>query len=125
MTATRPTAVDSRKTARHDRTSTSRPAINGPAVGVHVLVWCDGYNQAARMFDRVTMREFAMRVAFQMSAADSSNLIDSPLGNKLGQNRALVYSEEQGTTEKFRPYALPGDRWLAYVKQQLASRNLE
>ena len=41
---------------------------------------------------------------------------------ELGQNRALLYSEEQGVSEKFRPYALPGDRWLAYVKQQLATK---
>jgi hypothetical protein len=54
-----------------------------------------------------------------MSASDSSNLIDAPTGNKLGNNRALLYSEEQGVSEKFRPYALPGARWLEYVKQKL------
>ena len=54
-----------------------------------------------------------------MSAADSSNLIDSPMANKLGMNRALIYSEEQGIMEKFRPYALPGPKWLEYVKQAM------
>ena len=98
---------------------------DGPPVGVHTIAWCDTAAALERTLERSAMREFDNRILFQMSAADSSNLIDSPLGNKLGQNRALVYSEEQGTTEKFRPYALPGDRWLAYVKQQLASRNLE
>src|SRR2546430_12485844 len=53
-------------------------------------------------FDRASMREFDNRVLFQMSAADSSNLIDSPAANKLGTNRALAYSEEQGVMEKFR-----------------------
>jgi hypothetical protein len=57
-----------------------------------------------------------------MSAADSSNLIDSPAGNKLGFNRALVYSEEQGVMERFRPYALPDAAWLARVKEKLAAR---
>ena len=67
------------------------------------------------------MREFDNRILFQMSAADSSNLIDSPAANKLGTNRALVYSEEQGTMEKFRPYAVPDDAWLVHVRQKLAS----
>jgi S-DNA-T family DNA segregation ATPase FtsK/SpoIIIE len=95
---------------------------DGPPVGMHVIAWCDTAAALERTLDRAAMREFDNRVLFQMSAADSSNLIDSPLGNKLGQNRALLYSEEQGVSEKFRPYALPSDRWLAYVKQQLAGR---
>jgi DNA segregation ATPase FtsK/SpoIIIE-like protein len=95
---------------------------DGPPAGIHTLVWCDTAAALERTLERSAMREFDNRILFQMSAADSSNLIDSPLGNKLGANRALLYSEEQGTSEKFRPYALPSDRWLAYVKQQLAQK---
>ena len=95
---------------------------DGPPVGIHTITWCDTAAALERTLERSAMREFDNRVLFQMSAADSSNLIDSPLGNKLGTNRALLYSEEQGTSEKFRPYALPSDRWLEYVKQQLAAR---
>src|SRR5207253_11128767 len=94
----------------------------GPPVGIHTIVWCDAAAALERTLDRAAVREFDHRVLFQMSAADSSNLIDSPLGNKLGQNRALLYSEEQGVSEKFRPYALPSDRWLQHVKQSLTSR---
>lgn len=86
---------------------------NGPSLGVHTLVWVDGYNQAARMFDRATMREFALRVAFQMSAADSSNLLDSPAAANLKQHRALLYNDETGAAEKFRPYGAPSAEWLA------------
>ena len=50
-----------------------------------------------RTLDRASLREFDNRVLFQMSASDSSNLIDSPLANKLGANRALAYSEEHPT----------------------------
>jgi hypothetical protein len=57
-----------------------------------------------------------------MSAADSSNLIDSPAANKLGQNRALAYSEEQGVMEKFRPYGLPSTEWLGHVKERLGKK---
>ena len=66
------------------------------------------------------MRELGMRVVFQMSVADSSNLIDSPLASKLGVHRALFANEETGTLEKFRPYGLPSEAWLERVRQQLA-----
>ena len=94
----------------------------GPPVGVHMIVWADTMVTIDRTFDRGTMREFDNRVLFQMSAADSSNLIDSPNANKLGYHKALVYSEEQGVMERFRPYAMPDTEWLITVKQMLAAR---
>ena len=69
-----------------------------------------------RTLDRGSMREFDNRILFQMSANDSSNLIDSPAANKLGTFRALVYSEEQGVMEKFRPYAPPPVEWVEGLK---------
>jgi DNA segregation ATPase FtsK/SpoIIIE-like protein len=94
----------------------------GPALGIHVLAWCDTPIAVERTLDRASMREFDHRILFQMSAADSSNLIDSPAAGKLGFYRALSYSEEQGTLEKFRPYALPEKAWLEQVGQRLKSR---
>jgi hypothetical protein len=94
----------------------------GPSVGVHTLVWCDSVNNMNRTFDRTGLREFELRVLFQMSANDSSALIDSPAAGKLGPNRALFYSEEENRIEKFRPYGLPDTRWLARVTHQLKSR---
>jgi hypothetical protein len=92
----------------------------GPPVGVHVITWADTAVAVDRTLDRHAMREFDNRILFQMSASDSSNLIDSPAANKLGFHRALAYSEEQGVIEKFRPYALPERAWLQRVKEQLA-----
>ena len=83
----------------------------GPGLGVHVIVWCDGWNAATRLFDRATLREFALRVAMPMSAADSSNFIDTPLAANLNQHRALLYNDETGQAEKFRPYGLPDEAW--------------
>jgi S-DNA-T family DNA segregation ATPase FtsK/SpoIIIE len=94
----------------------------GPANGVHVITWIDTATALDRSIDRGSMRELDHRVLFQMSATDSSNLIDSPAGNKLGANRALSYSEEQGSMEKFRPYAVPDAKWLADVKEKLAAK---
>jgi hypothetical protein len=95
---------------------------DGPAAGIHTLIWCDTLNNVNRTLDRQGLREFEMRVLFQMSAADSSNLIDSPLASKLGLHRALFYSEDRGQPEKFRPYGLPSDEWLANVRELLARK---
>ena len=94
----------------------------GSGFGVHTLVWCDTLNNVTRALDRQALREFEMRVLFQMSASDSSNLIDSPLAGKLGIHRALYSNEEQGRLEKFRPYGLPPEEWLAWGKNQLRNR---
>jgi S-DNA-T family DNA segregation ATPase FtsK/SpoIIIE len=91
----------------------------GPSVGIHVLAWADTLSTLERTVDRQTLREFDYRVLFQMSAADSSNLIDSPIANQLGLHRALLYSEEQGGLEKFRPYNTLKDDWLADVRRKL------
>jgi hypothetical protein len=96
----------------------------GPPLGMHVIAWCDTPAAVERTLERASLREFDHRVLFQMSASDSSNLIDSPLANKLGQNRALVYSEEHGTLEKFRPYGLPAREWLDRLRGHWAARRL-
>jgi hypothetical protein len=49
----------------------------GPDVGVHVVLWCDTATNLNRSFDRRSLREFGLRVVFQMSAEDSANLIDT------------------------------------------------
>jgi hypothetical protein len=92
---------------------------DGPAVGIHTIIWCDSLNNANRTFDRQTLREFEMRILFQMSAADSSNLIDSPLASKLGPMRAYFSSEEQGKLEKFRPYGVPDPSWFEELNTRL------
>jgi hypothetical protein len=85
-------------------------------VGVHTLVWCDTVTNLNRTLERRLLREFALRVAFQMSAEDSSTLLDSPAASKVGPNRAYLYSEDEGRLEKFRPYGLPPAAWLATLK---------
>jgi hypothetical protein len=54
-----------------------------------------------------------------MGASDSSNLIDTPEANKLGFYRALLYSEERGIIEKFRPYAALDPDWLNHARDRL------
>jgi hypothetical protein len=89
---------------------------------MHTLAWLDTPAGLDRILDRQTRGEFDGRVLFQMSATDSSNLIDSPVAGSLGLHRALLYSEELGRLEKFRPYALPQRPWLEQVCGRLATR---
>ena len=91
----------------------------GPTVGIHTLVWANTLSTLERTLDRQTIHEFDHRVLFQMSTADSSNLIDSPIANQLGLHRALLHSEEQGGLEKFRPYDALRNDWLAHVHEKL------
>jgi len=91
----------------------------GPPVGIHVIAWSDTLATIERTLDRQALREFDSRVLFQMSAADSSNLIDSPEANRLGLYRALLFSEERGVIEKFRPYGPADGEWLTRLKSAL------
>jgi len=84
----------------------------GPPAGIFTMLWCDTLVNLQRSIDRPTMREFDQRVLMQMSAADSSTLMDSPIAAKLGPQRALYYTEDLGKIEKFRPYALPSIEWI-------------
>jgi hypothetical protein len=55
-------------------------------------------------------------------------LIDSPAASRLGTNRAIFYSDERGTSEKFRPYGPPSEAWLQWVQHRLPkppAENLE
>ncbi|MCB9953167.1 MAG: cell division protein FtsK [Planctomycetaceae bacterium] len=90
--------------------------VKGPEHGIHTIAWADSYNNVDRWFSRQTLREMEQRIAFQMNGNDSSSFIDSPAASRLGPHRALLYREETGTLEKFRPYGVPTTNWLASFK---------
>ncbi|WP_161967397.1 FtsK/SpoIIIE domain-containing protein [Fimbriiglobus ruber] len=91
----------------------------GPPLSIHVIAWCDSLTNLQRAMDRQGLKEFALRVLFQMSASDSSHLIDSPLASRLGRNRALFLEEGTERPEKFRPYGLPAMTWLREVAEKI------
>lgn len=94
----------------------------GAPLGIHVLVWCDSYNNLTRWLDRAVLREFELLVTLQMSPNDSSNLIDTPAASKLGVHRALLADLSQGRLEKFRPYGLPSIEWMKACGERLGAR---
>ncbi len=85
---------------------------DGPAVGIHTLLWVDNYNNLSRWIQRPQLRDFGHRVLFQMSAVDSSQLMDSTAASLLGGHRAILYQDASGEAERFRPYGLPSVEWL-------------
>jgi hypothetical protein len=91
----------------------------GPSRGIHIIASVDTYNNVNRFLGRKGLSEFEMRVLFQMSANDSASLCDDPKASLLGLHRALLYNEQEGYLETFRPYASPDLDWL-----ETASRNL-
>ncbi|MEM8954396.1 MAG: FtsK/SpoIIIE domain-containing protein [Verrucomicrobiota bacterium] len=92
----------------------------GAGTGIHLIATVDSFNNVNRFLSRKALTEFEMRVLFQMSANDSASLIDTPKASNLGLNRALFYNEQEGYLETFRPYALPGNEWLANAKKSLS-----
>jgi len=96
-------------------------AREGPAVGVHVLATVDTATNMGRVLDRNGLREFDNRVLFQMSATDSSTMVDSPAAARLGPERAMLYNEELGIAEKFRFYAWPERSWIEATAARLRS----
>lgn len=87
----------------------------GPLVGIHVIIWSDTFSNAMRWLSSALLREFESRIAFRMNQTDSASLVDSPVASSLGTGRALVYRDQTGATEKFRPFAWPSDDWLAEI----------
>lgn len=92
---------------------------DGPPVGIHTIAWADTLASLERAVGSRSLKEFDNRALFQMSADDSSSLIDTPLANRLGFYRAILYSEERGTFEKFRPYSPPDADWIKGVHSAL------
>ncbi|MGI9242412.1 MAG: FtsK/SpoIIIE domain-containing protein, partial [Verrucomicrobiales bacterium] len=95
--------------------------MEGSALGLHLFVTVDTFNNVNRFFGRKALSEFEVRILFQMSANDSAALADTPKGSTLGMHRALLYNDQQGTLETFRPYAPPDRGWLAEVAAKLKS----
>ena len=75
----------------------------GPPRGIWVAAWCDTLTNLERFMERSTVREFGLRALMQMSASDSTMLMDSSAASTLGANRAIYSDEVSGKVEKFRP----------------------
>ena len=49
------------------------------------------------------------------------NSCDDFRASTLGLHRALLYNEQEGNLETFRPYALPSGEWIDEVSRTLVN----
>jgi DNA segregation ATPase FtsK/SpoIIIE, S-DNA-T family len=117
--------IESGETALSPADSLAKILRDGPDVGVHTLLWCDTHATLSRMSSGGDpVEDFEMRVAFQMSADESRNLLDSETAAMLGHHRAVFYTDAGGARlEKFRPYAIPAPGFVTSMARKLRNRN--
>lgn len=101
-----------------------RLAERGPEVGVHLLVWADGFSTLEQVFKRTGLANFRARVLLRLGEADSNQLLNSPLAAKLADQRAYLRSDGRptGEMEKFKPYATPDKAILATLVEAIRDR---
>jgi hypothetical protein len=87
----------------------------GPLVGIHVIVWSDTFSNSMRWLSNSLLREFDSRIAFRLNQTDSSSLIDTPAAASLSPGRAILYRDQTGAADRFRPFSWPSQQWLSNV----------
>ena len=97
---------------------------NGPEQGIHNFIWCESANVCSTAFQRSTMRQFELRLLFQMSSGDSSDLIDDGSASRLGLHHALLCNLETLQRDKFRPYVLMETDRSESISQRLQQRSI-
>ncbi|MCR9295882.1 MAG: FtsK/SpoIIIE domain-containing protein [bacterium] len=78
---------------------------DGPSQGIYVMIWAENYSTVNRWLSRTALREIEVRLLMQMSASDSTNLVDSIAASRLGEHVMLLFDEATGQEQRFRPYA--------------------
>jgi len=99
----------------------------GAEVGVHVLLWCDTYQNLANALDPAAVAEIGKRVVGSLSSNDSSRLLDDPVASKITKEyRMIAYDDEKvGIFKHIRPFLPPSPDWLLATLQTLAARKLQ
>jgi hypothetical protein len=92
----------------------------GPPVGVHTLLWCDSYNNVNRWLDRQALRDFEMRVLFQMSAAEirATSWTARPPAVSAGTRRFFI-AKSAAKWRNFGPMARRGDSGSSGLREEL------
>lgn len=93
----------------------------GPLVGIHVVIWADTFSNAMRWLSTSLLREFDNRIAFRLNQTDSASLIDTPVAASLSQGRAILYRDQTGSADRFRPFNWPTNEWLQSISGSVDS----
>ncbi len=79
---------------------------DGPSHHIHVLVHAENANTVSRWLSRSSQRELEIRLLMQMSANDSTHLVDSVAASHLGAHVMLLRDDASTSEARFRPYSL-------------------
>ena len=79
---------------------------DGPSHHIHVLIHAENANTVSRWLTRSAQRELEIRLLMQMSANDSTHLVDSVAASHLGAHVMLLRDDATSTEARFRPYSL-------------------
>jgi len=72
-----------------------------------------------------SLRDFEIRVGFQMNSSDSSQLFDSPVASQLGTHRGVVFLVDEGRLERFRPYRTTSADFRERLSERLMGASAE
>lgn len=90
----------------------SRLLRQGPAVGIHTLVWSDQISSLGAVVGggaiSDTLSQCGHRIGMQMTQNESNAFLGTPLAGRLGSERAYYRDERRPADQldKFKPYAL-------------------
>ena len=76
----------------------------GPEVGIHTIMTFDKLSTARRRLLEIDWREFGLRIAGQMSTADSSFLIDSLAASELTSGQLIFEDLDHASSQRVRGY---------------------
>lgn len=76
--------------------------VNGPEVGVHVVMWCDRYASLSRRMDSTRLREFTHKIMDKANQSDSQVLTGTDALAGLGRSQALYDNFDSGDQQLVR-----------------------
>lgn len=77
---------------------------DGPAVGIHTVLWTDGSVSLQHTTERTALNEFGTLVMFQTTAGESTHFLDNVAASRIDRTQALIVRPAEGETLKIRPY---------------------
>ena len=79
----------------------------GPQYGIHITVWSDTFSNLIRWLSTTLLKDFDYRIAFRLNQTDSASLLDTPAAASLVPGRAILYQDQSGESDRFRPWVWP------------------
>ncbi len=90
---------------------------NGAQRGIHTVLWQDSFT-ALEQDDKDLMSYFTMKNAFSMAPDEFSRFVGENDVSLMGENNAIYFNRARDN-QKFRPYQMPDEAWVAEICEKL------